>query len=92
MRLVPVQGVCEVGVCGVILNQLLQHPGDRGRGDPLSVSRGLSVNNSIHVNSPGMDSSIYPDSLLVAAASLAHPGYPDVAPLIGLAHSLTTQT
>ena len=38
-----------------------------------------------------MDSSINPDSLLVAAASLAHPGYPDVAPLIGLAHSLTTQ-
>ena len=46
------------------------------------------MNNSIRINSPGMDSSIYPDSLLVAAASLAHPGYPDVAPLIGLAHSL----
>ena len=38
-----------------------------------------------------MDSSINPDSLLVAAASLAHPGHPDVAPLIGLAHSLATQ-
>ena len=49
------------------------------------------MNNSIRINSPGMDSSIYPDSLLVAAASLAHPGHPDVAPLIGLAHSLTTQ-
>ena len=38
-----------------------------------------------------MDTPINPDSLLVATASLAHLGHPDVSALIGLANNLNKE-
>ena len=38
-----------------------------------------------------MDTPIYPDSLLVATASLAHLGYSDISALIRLANNLNKE-